>query len=102
MRLHLTSINTDPRMLFSEVIGQLEIKSKLRGLVERNRLSHALLISAPEGSGGLPLALAFSQFLVCERVSAPLPNIPFPLDSCGVCPSCVKAARLIHPDIHYV
>lgn len=89
-------------MLFSEVIGQLEIKSKLRGLVERNRLSHALLISAPEGSGGLPLALAFSQFLVCERVSAPLPNIPFPTESCGVCPSCVKAARLIHPDIHYV
>ena len=56
-------------MLFSEVIGQLEIKAKLRNLVEHNRLSHALLLNAPEGAGGLPLALAFSQFLVCERVS---------------------------------
>ncbi len=56
-------------MLFSQVIGQQEIKLKLRNLVEHNRLSHALLLNAPEGAGGLPLALAFSQFLMCDRVS---------------------------------
>jgi DNA polymerase III subunit delta' len=89
-------------MLFSEVIGQSEIKKKLRGLVEHNRLSHALLISAPEGAGGLPLALAFSQFLVCNRVSSAHPSSNFPEESCGVCPSCVKANQMIHPDIHYV
>jgi DNA polymerase III subunit delta' len=89
-------------MLFSEVIGQPEIKAKLRGLVEHNRLSHALLISAPEGAGGLPLALAFSQFLVCTRVSSAHPGSGFPAESCGVCPSCVKANQMIHPDIHYV
>ncbi len=89
-------------MLFSQVIGQLEIKEKLRKLVEHNRLSHALLLNAPEGAGGLPLALAFSQFLVCDRVNDEGSENNFPVESCNVCPACVKASKLIHPDIHYV
>src|SRR6218665_394765 len=28
-----------------------------------------------------------------------IPNL-FP-DSCGTCPSCLKAAKMIHPDIHF-
>ncbi len=89
-------------MLFSQVIGQQEIKAKLRNLVEHNRLSHALLLNAPEGAGGLPLALAFTQYIVCEKVSHVDAGNSFPADSCNECPSCQKAARLIHPDIHYV
>jgi len=89
-------------MIFSQVIGQQEIKAKLRSLVEHNRLSHALLLNAPEGAGGLPLALAFAQYIVCEKVSHADAGKPFPADSCNECPSCQKAARLIHPDIHYV
>jgi DNA polymerase-3 subunit delta' len=88
-------------MLFSQVIGQQEIKAKLRNLVEHNRLSHALLLNAPEGAGGLPLALAFAQFIVCERVSAAGSDNHFPVESCNECPSCKKASQLIHPDIHY-
>jgi DNA polymerase-3 subunit delta' len=89
-------------MLFSEVIGQEDIKVKLRNLVEHNRLSHALLLSAPEGAGGLPLALAYAQYLVCDLVSAEDSKNNFPAESCNVCPSCIKAAKMIHPDIHYV
>ncbi len=89
-------------MLFSQVIGQQEIKAKLRSLVEHNRLSHALLLNAPEGAGGLPLALAFSQFMVCERVSEESSKNNFPVESCNICPSCAKAAQMIHPDIHFV
>ena len=89
-------------MLFSEVIGQQEIKAKLRNLVEHNRLSHALLLNAPEGAGGLPLALAFAQYIVCEKVSQKEAGNALPGDSCNECPSCQKAARMIHPDIHYV
>lgn len=88
-------------MLFSAVIGLAEIKTKLRNLVEKNRLGHALLLSAPEGAGGLPMALAFSQFLVCERVAEAKPKDNFPVESCGYCAPCVKAAKMIHPDIHY-
>jgi DNA polymerase-3 subunit delta' len=89
-------------MLFNQVIGQQEIKAKLRNLVENNRLSHALLLNAPEGAGGLPLALAFSQYIVCEKISNADRANSFPPDSCNECPSCQKAAKLIHPDIHYV
>ena len=61
--------------------------------MQGNRLSHALLLLGPEGSGALPLALAFAQYVVCEN--------PKDGDACGVCASCVKAGKLIHPDIHY-
>jgi DNA polymerase-3 subunit delta' len=89
-------------MLFKEVVGQQEIKIKMRGLIRNNRLSHALLLNAPEGAGGLPLALAFSQFLVCEKSAQADREENFPEESCNECPSCVRASRMIHPDIHYV
>jgi DNA polymerase III subunit delta' len=82
-------------MSFTSVIGQLPVKQQLVELVHSNRLSHALLLLGQEGSGALPLALAFSQYVVCERTGGKTP------DACGVCPSCVKAAKLVHPDIHY-
>ena len=88
-------------MLFNDVIGQQEVKLKLRNLVEHDRLSHALLLSAPEGSGGLPLALAFAQFLMCEKVSTSEIKNNFPSENCKICPACIKASKLIHPDIHF-
>lgn len=79
-------------------------------MVQDNRLSHALLFLAKEGTGGLAIALALSQYLVCEKVS----NINqgpslfgdaepaiIPDDACGICASCSKAAALVHPDIHF-
>lgn len=87
-------------------------------MLQHNRLSHALLFLGKEGSGALPLALAFAQFIVCEKVNGkntaiqagpslfgdePTPAVQ-PItytDACGVCPSCSKAEQLIHPDIHF-
>ncbi|HEX4849282.1 MAG TPA: hypothetical protein VFV08_00685, partial [Puia sp.] len=103
-------------MLFREIIGQDPVKHKLVGLVHQNRLSHALLFLGPEGSGALPLAISFAQFLVCEKRNAgksssssnslfeepAQPNSSdLPMDSCGTCASCTKAGQLIHPDIHF-
>jgi len=79
-------------------------------MVQDNRLSHALLLLSKEGSGGLAVALALAQYLVCEKVTNPQ-NSPslfgdaepaiIPDDACGVCSSCSKAAALVHPDIHF-
>ena len=79
-------------MLFSTIPGQHEVKEKLVQLVTNNRLSHALLFLGKEGSGALQLASALAQYIVCENKIS---------DSCGTCPSCKKAAALMHPDIHY-
>jgi DNA polymerase III subunit delta' len=80
-------------MRFENVIGQIVLKQKLIGAINSGKVSHAQLFLAPEGSGGLPMALAYAQFLLCENKNEN--------DSCGKCSSCVKAEKLIHPDIHF-
>jgi DNA polymerase III subunit delta' len=79
-------------MQFSQVIGQDQVRDSLTEMVRQNRLSHALLFLGHEGAGALPMALAFAQYVVCEKRGA---------DACGVCPPCLKAKKLIHPDIHF-
>jgi DNA polymerase III subunit delta' len=89
-------------MSFTNIIGQAEVKQSLVELVQLNRLSHALLFLGNEGSGALPLALAFAQYIVCGKVNEQLAGGSGLLqDACGVCPACVKSKRLIHPDIHF-
>lgn len=83
-------------MSFAQVIGQSPVRDSLVEMVRSNRLGHALLFLGQEGSGALPMALAFAQYVVCERASAEGLT-----DACGVCPSCLKASQLVHPDIHY-
>lgn len=80
-------------MIFSSVIGQNELKKKLLQSVKDNRISHAQLFLGSEGSGNLALAFAFAQYINCENKNEN--------DSCGECPSCKKAEKLIHPDIHF-
>jgi DNA polymerase III subunit delta' len=96
-------------MSFAQVIGQLTVRDGLVEMVRSNRLSHALLFLGSEGSGALPMALAFSQYVVCEKVNGRAGGADGGAgrtdaaltDACGVCPSCLKASQLVHPDIHY-
>jgi DNA polymerase-3 subunit delta' len=83
-------------MQYDQVIGQSPLQLQLTELVRQNRLSHALLLLSKEGSGALPLAIAFAQYLVCETAADTSADAP-----CGVCPACKKATQLIHPDIHF-
>ncbi|TAN15304.1 MAG: DNA polymerase III subunit delta' [Chitinophagaceae bacterium] len=80
-------------MLFADVIGHQSTKDFLLQAVRQNRLGHALLFQAPEGAGGLPMALAFAQYVVCTDKKDH--------DACGECGACKRAAQFIHPDIHY-
>lgn len=81
-------------MLFSEIIGQDTIKKDLLEASALNRVAHAYMFYGPEGSGKLPLALAFAQYLNCEH--------PTGTDSCGECDSCKAFSKLQHPDLHFV
>lgn len=80
-------------MQFQNVIGQFSAKHKLLNMVASGRMPHALLISAAEGFGGLPLAVALAQYINCEN--------PTEQDSCGVCDTCNKIKKLIHPDVFF-
>ncbi len=81
-------------MLFSEIIGQQEVKKRFIGTVTEQRIPHAQLLCGTEGIGKLALAIAYSQYICCENRTSK--------DSCGVCPSCIKYHKLSHPDLHFV
>ncbi len=88
-------------MLFSEIVGQKEVKSRLLKMVSENRLPHALLFSGSEGSGNLPMAVAFAQFLLCSNKKDTSTPSGTDRDACGNCPSCLKINKLAHPDLHF-
>ncbi len=101
-------------MKFETVVGQQLLKQKLIPMIVNERLPHAILLAGHEGVGTLPIALAIAQMACCERVrpkkvddgglfGAPQPTLPnaAATDSCGECPSCQKAQKHIHPDIHF-
>lgn len=102
-------------MQFNQVIGREKEKAHLRDLVQQNRLSHSILFLGKDGSGALPMAIAFAQFVLCERVKTKESQAGPTLfaepevqearilrtDSCGACPACLKVEQLVHPDLHF-
>lgn len=80
-------------MLFSSIPGLDELKDKLITAVKSNHLAHALLLYGPEGSANLKIALALATYLSCNHRSEN--------DACGVCDSCQKMGKLIHPDLNF-
>jgi DNA polymerase-3 subunit delta' len=83
-------------------------------MVQHNRLSHALLFLGKEGSGALPLAINFAQFVVSQpAASEPVADLfgGFTPIEAGPAykspeelaedPSYLRAAKLLHPDLHF-
>jgi len=101
-------------MLLREVIGQEKLQEQLVEMVQHQRLSHAMLMIGPEGSGALPLAIAFAQYIVSipraseavvDLFADPQANIadvkiPGP-DEIEQLASYQRAAALMHPDLHF-
>ena len=80
-------------MQFIDVVGHNELKKRLIHEVNQNRISHAQLFLGKMGYGGLPLAMAFIQYLFCKDRK--------PEDSCAVCDNCRRIASAQHPDVHF-
>jgi len=101
-------------LVFKDIIGQASVKVHLIDMVQQNRLSHALLFLGKEGSGALPLAINFAQFVVSQpAASEPVadlfggftaiesgPAYKSPQDLAED-PSYLRAAKLLHPDLHF-
>ncbi len=73
-------------MLWDQIVGQTEIKTKLRQSIKDGRISHAQLFAGPEGSGALALAIAYAQEVLCGADE----------NNCHI-----KVNNLQHPDLHF-
>lgn len=106
-------------MQFHNIIGLSSTKHHLLEMVAQNRLSHALLFLGKEGSGALPLALAFAQYVALQPAGAaqpaaaglfgeepePVPQLPETPEAADAWmekqSAYAKASKYIHPDIHF-
>ena len=80
-------------MLFCDVVGQEALKKQLIHMAQKGEIPHAMMLAGEEGWGGLPLALAFTQYIFCSHRDAE--------DACGTCANCKKITSLQHPDVHF-
>ncbi len=80
-------------MLFKNVLGLEHIKNHLVTTADTGRVAHAQLFVGPEGSGVLPMAIAYAQYLLCGNSGGENEG-----DN-TVCNS--KCASLTHPDLHF-
>jgi len=80
-------------MLFKNVLGLEHIKNHLVTTAETGRVAHAQLFVGPEGSGVLPMALAYAQYLLCGNTGG---------ENDGENTVCnTKCNSLTHPDLHF-
>ncbi|HLF65917.1 MAG TPA: hypothetical protein VI603_19295, partial [Saprospiraceae bacterium] len=78
---------------FDEIISHPSHLKFLQSAVDHGTMPHALLLWGPEGTGALVAAIAITQYMVCRERTQ--------LGPCGVCKSCVKSDKHMHPDIHF-
>lgn len=81
-------------MQFSEILGQVHIKNHLTRSADLGRIPHAQLFVGPEGSGTLPMAIAYAQYILCNNQNG---------ENSGANESCnLKFQKISHPDLHFV
>lgn len=81
-------------MQFSEILGQEYIKSHLTKSAASGRIPHGQLFIGPEGSGTLPMAIAYAQYILCNNQGS---------ENDGSNESCnLKFDSISHPDLHFI
>ena len=80
-------------MRFSKIPGLSHEKKRLVDSFNSNTIHHATLFVGQRGSANLSLALAFATYINCKSRGD---------DSCGLCSSCNKMDKLIHPDVNFI
>ena len=77
-------------MLFRDIIGHAFIKKELQRNLTLGRIPHCQLICGPEGSGALPVAIAYARQVICNELDQKA-------EFCNL-----KISELKHPDLHFV
>lgn len=76
--------------MFESFAANRTLKDTLAVMINSRRLSHAILLQGDPGTGKRTLARLIAQAVLCRSQQA---------RPCGVCSSCHKAEKGIHPDI---
>ncbi|MCF4100647.1 DNA polymerase III subunit delta' [Gillisia sp. M10.2A] len=80
-------------MLFSEVLGLPHIKNHLTTTADRGRIPHAQLFVGRHGSGTLPMAIAYAQYILCNNSNS---------ENTSENTACnARFKKLAHPDLHF-
>lgn len=80
-------------MLFEDILGQEYIKKHLTQSVDNGRIPHAQLFVGPEGSGTLPMAIAYAQYILCSNSEGE--------NNTGNASCNLKFNTFSHPDLHF-
>lgn len=80
-------------MDFSKIIGQKHLKSHLLKTAIKGRIPHAQLFVGVNGSGLLPMALAYAKELLCKTFEKHSPEY----EACSN-----RIDKLVHPDLHFI
>jgi DNA polymerase-3 subunit delta' len=84
-------------MAFSDFHGNAETVHRLRDMLARDRLPHAVVLSGTPGAGKYTLALMLAQTLNCL---APIQTDGLP-DFCGTCANCTRIAQATNLDARF-
>lgn len=84
-------------MPFSDFHGNAEIVHRVRDMLGRDRLPHAVVLSGAQGAGKYTLALMLAQTLNCL---APSKTDGLP-DFCGRCLNCTRIAQAADLDARF-
>lgn len=74
-------------MKFQDVLGQDYLKNHLTKTTDSRRIPHAQLFVGSEGSGTLPMAIAYARYVLCGNDNV----------ACNL-----KFDTLSHPDLHFI
>jgi len=81
-------------MPFSDFHGNAETVTRLREMIARDRLAHAVILAGPRGAGKYTLAQMAAKALNClESQKDAQPRTQALADFCGRCSNCVRIAQ---------
>lgn len=78
---------------FGDILGHEQIKEHFQKAIERNKVSHAYILTGESGMGRKSLANAFALTLLCEKGKS---------EPCMECHACKQVLSGNHPDLIYV
>ncbi len=83
--------------MFSDFHGNSEVIHRLREMIARDHLPHAVVLSGARGAGKYTLAMMLAQVLNCLNPSK-TDGLP---DFCGVCSNCTRIGEAMDLDARF-